>query len=424
MIRAIVTDIEGTTSALSVLKEVLAPYARAHLRSYVRHVRTLEVEQALAATRALAQEPDADRERAIALLERWIDEDRKAPPLKLLQGLLWERGFHEGSLRAHVYPDVAPALRAWSEAGYALYVYSSGSVLAQRSLFTHTVEGDLHAYFRGWFDTQVGAKQDPASYATIARAVGLPAEQILFLSDVNAELSAAREAGFAACGLARAGNAPIEGPLVESFAQLEVSVVAELVSLTRYCHRRGWVEATSGNFSLRLAGELAITASGRDKAALTIADVARVDSQARALEGKPSAEAPLHASLYRARPDVNAIAHTHSVASTVLSRRYAAAGSITLAGFEMAKALTGVTTHEVTLTLPVLANTQDMAALEAAVASALARYPEAPAYLVAGHGLTTWAQDVSTLKRHLEALEFLLACRMEEDRIGSGAAEP
>jgi 2,3-diketo-5-methylthio-1-phosphopentane phosphatase/methylthioribulose-1-phosphate dehydratase len=415
MIRAIVVDIEGTTSALSVLKDVLAPYARQQLAPYVRHVRTLEVEQALAATRQLAAEPDADRERAIAILERWIDEDRKAPPLKLLQGLLWERGFRDGSLRAHVYPDVAPALHAWRDAGYALYVYSSGSVLAQKSFFGHTIEGDLRGCFRGWFDTQVGAKQEPASYAAIARAIALEPAEVLFLSDANAELVAARKAGLSAVGLARAGNAPIDGPQVRSFAELDVSPIASLVALTKYCHGRGWLEATSGNLSVRLANELAITASGRDKGALSVADVAFVDEHARAREGKPSAEAPLHASLYRARPQVRAIAHTHSLASTVLSRRYAEAGAITFAGFEMAKAIRDVTTHEIALTLPVIANAQDMAALEAAASSALARHPAAPAYLVAGHGLTTWAEDLPTLKRQLEALEFLLSCRLHED---------
>ncbi|MET0285105.1 MAG: acireductone synthase [Polyangiales bacterium] len=417
MIRAIVTDIEGTTSALSVLKDVLAPYARAHLGPYVRHVQSLDVEQALAATRQLAR-VELDREGLIAILERWIDEDRKAPPLKLLQGLVWERGFREGSLRAHVYPDVAPALRAWSAAGYALYVYSSGSVLAQKSLFAHTTDGDLSGFFRGWFDTQVGAKQESTSYVNIAHAIGLPPTQILFLSDVTAELNAARQAGLHAIGLSRAGNAPIEGPQVASFAELDVSVVASLVELTRSCHRRGWIEATSGNLSLRLSDGLAITASGRDKGSLQASDVAFVggDAHPRAGSEKPSAETPLHASLYRARPDVNAVAHTHSVASTVLSRRYAAEGVLTFAGFEMAKALTGISTHDVAITLPVLANAQDMVTLEAAVAQALARYPEAPAYLVAGHGLTTWARDVPTLKRHLEALEFLLSCRLAEDR--------
>ncbi len=413
MIRAIVTDIEGTTSALSVLKEVLAPYARQQLRPFVRHTHSLEVEEALQATRELGG--DADREGLIATLEQWIDEDRKAPPLKALQGLIWERGFREGSLRAHVYPDVPVALKAWRDAGYALYVYSSGSVLAQRSLFAHTTEGDLSSFFTGWFDTRVGAKQDPASYATIARSIGLPAHEVLFLSDVTAELEAARTAGLQACGLARPGNAPIQGAQVESFTQLDVGAYASLVALARYCHGRGWLEATSGNLSLRLRDGVAITASGRDKGTLSVADIALLSADGRVLEGRPSAETPLHLALYRARGEVNAIAHTHSIASTVLSRSYADKGSLTFFGYEMAKALTGITTHEVPVTIPVLANAQDMVALEAAVSRVLT--PSVPAYLVAGHGLTTWAPDVPTLQRHLEALEFLLACRLAEDRL-------
>ncbi|HEY6877272.1 MAG TPA: acireductone synthase [Polyangiales bacterium] len=418
MIRAIVLDIEGTTSALSVLKEVLAPYARAQLRPYLRSHQTPEVEEALAAARVLAEEPDADRERTIGILERWIDEDRKAPPLKTLQGLIWERGYRDGSLRAHVYPDVAPALRGWREAGYALYVYSSGSVLAQRLFFEHTLEGDLRGYFSGWFDTRVGPKHSPTAYRAIAQALSLHPQQIAFLSDAQAELDAATEVGFYAYGVAREGNPPIRGRVVHDFSQTSMSAIARLVALTRYCSARGWVEATSGNLSLRLDGAIAITASGRDKSALSIADIAWVDEAARPRAGsqKPSAETSLHCALYRARHDVNAVAHTHSVACTVLSRRYLGAGVLILSGFEMQKALAGVGTHEQSVPIPVVANAQDMTVLAARIDEALARFPTAPAYLVAGHGLTTWGSDAATVKRQLEALEFLFACRLAEDQ--------
>ena len=213
MIRAIVTDIEGTTSSLSFVKDGLFPYARARIAGFVReHAARTEVARALEQARDIMAEEqgvdaaDLDLERVIAQLERWIDEDRKVTPLKQLQGLIWERGYRDGGLFGHLYPDAVAALRRWHEQGIALYVYSSGSIHAQKLLFGHTVEGDLTPLFKGYFDTTTGGKQDAESYRRIVAAIGLPTAEILFLSDIEAELDAARAAGMQTCQLVREGD--------------------------------------------------------------------------------------------------------------------------------------------------------------------------------------------------------------------------
>lgn len=202
--RAILTDIEGTTSSLSFVKDVLFPYARRHLADYVReHADEPEVAACLAECRALMAEPEAGPERIVAQLEQWIDEDRKITPLKTLQGLVWEHGYRAGHFTGHVYPDALDALRDWHARGFALYVYSSGSVHAQKLLFGHTEVGDLTPLFRGYYDTRIGAKVETESYRRIAAELGLPAGEILFLSDLPRELDAAREAGMWTCQLLR-----------------------------------------------------------------------------------------------------------------------------------------------------------------------------------------------------------------------------
>jgi enolase-phosphatase E1 len=205
MIRAILTDIEGTTSSISFVKDVLFPYARAHLPAFIEaHGADVEVARWLAATAAEAGLAADDHAAITAVLQQWIDEDRKATPLKALQGLIWAEGYACGAYRAHVYPEVAARLRAWHAQGLPLYVYSSGSVAAQKLLFGHTEAGDLTPLFSGYFDTEIGAKRDSASYARISAAIGTAPEHILFLSDIVEELDAARAAGLATTWLCRA----------------------------------------------------------------------------------------------------------------------------------------------------------------------------------------------------------------------------
>ncbi len=205
MIRAILTDIEGTTSSLSFVKDVLFPYARAHIAAFVRsHAGDLEVRECLDEVSRLAGKLLSDEE-AIETLIFWIDQDRKITPLKTLQGLIWEAGYRSGDFHGHVYPDAVAKLQQWKAQGVFLYVYSSGSVHAQKLLFSHTEYGDLSALFAGFFDTRVGAKQETDSYRAIAGQIGLPSEEILFLSDIGEELEAARAAGMKTCQLLRAG---------------------------------------------------------------------------------------------------------------------------------------------------------------------------------------------------------------------------
>jgi enolase-phosphatase E1 len=207
--RAIVTDIEGTTSAISFVKDVLFPYADEHLDAYVReHRNEAVVAGALRDAAAAAGEPNADDERILAHLHRWIAEDRKVTPLKTLQGLIWHEGYTKAGLLGHVYPDVPPALQAWHAAGFALYVYSSGSIMAQKVLFAHTFAGDLTPLFAGYFDTTIGAKREASSYVAIAAETGFLPGEILFLSDVDAELDAARAAGWQTARLLRPDDTP------------------------------------------------------------------------------------------------------------------------------------------------------------------------------------------------------------------------
>ncbi|HJO35453.1 MAG TPA: acireductone synthase [Gammaproteobacteria bacterium] len=207
--RAILTDIEGTTTDIAFVHEVLFPYAREHLADFV-HARAGQpaVAAALVEARAAMDAPAADLPAVIGQLQAWLDEDRKITPLKTLQGLLWQGGYERGELRAHLYPDVAPALRRWQAAGHTLAVYSSGSVAAQRLLFGHTEAGDLTGLFSAWFDTHIGGKREAASYRHIVAELALPAGAVLFLSDVAAELDAAAAAGLATCQLVRPGTVP------------------------------------------------------------------------------------------------------------------------------------------------------------------------------------------------------------------------
>lgn len=200
----ILIDIEGTASSISFVKDVLFPYARQHLPSFVRtHADDPKVKHWLDATANEVGLDPADTSALINTLTQWIDNDRKATPLKALQGMIWADGYASGAYRAHVYPDVAPCLRQWHAQGMALYIYSSGSVQAQQLFFRHSEAGDLTPLLRGYFDTRIGPKREPCSYTAIAQAISQPATDILFLSDVHAELDAAATAGMHTIRLCR-----------------------------------------------------------------------------------------------------------------------------------------------------------------------------------------------------------------------------
>lgn len=200
--RAILTDIEGTTSSLSFVHEVLFPYSRARLEAWVA-AHPQEAAPVLDQVRAEAGDKALDVPGCVKLLLEWHDADRKIGPLKALQGMIWAEGFAAGELTGHVYEDAAQGLRRWHAAGIALYIYSSGSVAAQKLIFGRTEFGDLTPLISGYFDTSVGAKREAEAYRKIAEAIGLPPSDILFLSDVEAELQAARDAGMAVALLTR-----------------------------------------------------------------------------------------------------------------------------------------------------------------------------------------------------------------------------
>lgn len=205
MTQAILTDIEGTTSSITFVKDVLFPYARERLPAFVEtHADTPEVQHWLHEAAKEAGLVSATQQEIIDLLLAWIDADRKSTALKALQGMIWKDGYASGEYRAHLYPEVAARLRAWHAAGKRLYVYSSGSVPAQKLFFGHSEAGDLTPLFDGYFDTETGGKREAESYRRIAAAIGLPPDAILFLSDVVEELDAARAAGLQTTLLARA----------------------------------------------------------------------------------------------------------------------------------------------------------------------------------------------------------------------------
>lgn len=198
MQKIILTDIEGTTSSISFVKDVLFPYARREMPRYVReHADDPKVRRWLEQVQLEIGDAGADDDTLVATLIDWIDADRKHTALKALQGMLWKDGYDAGDFRAHVYDDAVASLRRWHAAGKALYVYSSGSVPAQRLLFGHSTAGDLTPLFSGYFDTDVGGKREARSYRNILDQLGAEPADVLFLSDIVEELNAARDAGLA-----------------------------------------------------------------------------------------------------------------------------------------------------------------------------------------------------------------------------------
>lgn len=207
-IRAIITDIEGTTTDIAFVSQVLFPYAAKALPAFLaKHQAEPTVAIELDAVRTLMQRDTASLAEITEQLLAWIRADQKITPLKALQGMIWRDGYVRGDFQGHLYADVAPSLAAWQQAGIALYVFSSGSIAAQQLLFGYSVEGDLTPSFSGFFDTRTGAKQQLEAYQAIQTAIALPSEQLLFLSDVVAELDAARAAGWQTCQLLRPGTA-------------------------------------------------------------------------------------------------------------------------------------------------------------------------------------------------------------------------
>ncbi|HWP44955.1 MAG TPA: acireductone synthase [Blastocatellia bacterium] len=226
---AVLLDIEGTTTPISFVYDVLFPYARRRVRSFLtEHISSADVRsdiEGLSDQHAkdssegldpppLASGPLEDRLESLAAYVQWlIDRDRKVTPLKSLQGKIWEEGYLSGELKSEVFDDVPRALSLWNERGIQVCIYSSGSVLAQKLLFAHTSAGDLTPLIHDYFDTNVGGKRESESYRRITSSLGRPPSDIIFISDVTAELDAARAAGLRTLLCVRPGNHPQPEPL-------------------------------------------------------------------------------------------------------------------------------------------------------------------------------------------------------------------
>ncbi len=255
--RCILLDIEGTTSAISFVYDVLFPFARAELREYLHaNWRSKEVEKAIDylasdlghATAeqwfksAAVQQADLDcvgdsdretdkahqkahQEMVAAEIERLMNADVKSTGLKELQGLIWAVGYAQGKLSSHVFDDVTPALKDWKHAGIDLRIFSSGSINAQKVFFKHTKDGALSEYLSGYYDTTTGPKREASSYKLIANDAGFALGDVLFLSDVEPELQAAHDAGMQVALVVRPGNSTLDSekfPVITSFDQISL----------------------------------------------------------------------------------------------------------------------------------------------------------------------------------------------------------
>lgn len=220
-IRAVLLDIEGTTTPITFVYDVLFPYAKSHAEDFLRRhdgsqdvcedlkaLREQHAEDSVRGLKPPALERLNDPSSFVAYIHWLIDHDRKVTPLKFLQGKIWAEGYATGELRSQVFDDVSRALKRWREQGKLIAIFSSGSVLAQKLLFANTETGDLTLHLCGYFDTTVGSKTDPASYRRIAEAIGLSPMQIMFISDVTKELDAASAAGLEVLLCERPGNHP------------------------------------------------------------------------------------------------------------------------------------------------------------------------------------------------------------------------
>lgn len=223
-IQAILTDIEGTTTDINFVHKTLFPYAAKHLPEYVRtHQNDDSVKEILNDARREIGNADADLEAVIDAFLGWIESDKKVTALKTLQGLIWVDGYQQGHFTGHLYHDAITYLQGWHEQGYKLHVFSSGSVKAQKLLFGYSDAGDLTGLFSGYFDTTTGHKREQASYEAIAESMGNNVADVLFLSDVEEELDAARAAGMQTTLLARDDEPESSShPVVYSFDEIEL----------------------------------------------------------------------------------------------------------------------------------------------------------------------------------------------------------
>jgi enolase-phosphatase E1 len=208
MVRAILIDIEGTTTPIAFVYDVLFPFARLHFPEYLKFADLTDLQREYDEDVRKGLNPPSWSPKPIAYIYWLMDQDRKSTALKRMQGEIWREGYENGRLHGEVFPDVPVALQRWQRDQIDVRIFSSGSVLAQRLLFATTTAGDLTRFLHGYFDTATGAKNDPESYHTIAKSFGIAPSEILFISDVTSELDAARDAGMKTTLCVRPGNHP------------------------------------------------------------------------------------------------------------------------------------------------------------------------------------------------------------------------
>ena len=222
-IKYILTDIEGTTTSVSFVYDVLFPYFREHVADLLS-ITSSEVSIALEDAKLLHEQETGisglDDAALLDVILSWSLDDRKVTPLKTLQGILWKNAYESGAIKAHVYDDVPLALSKWLTAGIQLAVFSSGSVAAQKLLFKYANQGDLSSFFSAYFDTTSGSKRDAVTYSIIAEKLGCEPQELLFLSDIQEELVAASTAGCDTIQLVRPGNFATWHHAVNDFSQI------------------------------------------------------------------------------------------------------------------------------------------------------------------------------------------------------------
>ena len=209
--KAIVLDIEGTTTDIKFVTQTLFPYARERMGEFLAaNADAPVIADAISRVRTEMGEPNATNQDVATELVAWIDQDKKKEPLKTIQGHIWRAGYEDGSIEAHIYPDVEPAMSRWKAQGLTIAIFSSGSIPAQKLLFAHTNSGDLTPHLSAYFDLSTGSKREVASYMAIADALHLSPQEIRFYSDAPAEIAAASAAGMEAVLVERDG--PVDAP--------------------------------------------------------------------------------------------------------------------------------------------------------------------------------------------------------------------
>lgn len=232
MIKAVLLDIEGTTTPIDFVHKILFPYAKERISKFVethfselqKEIDQLIEERSLDETYTAPVDP-TEPGSISAYLEHLIDTDRKSTPLKSIQGMIWKEGYESGDLRSLIYDDVPPAFERWTNNGIKIAIFSSGSVLAQQLLFRYTDHGDLTGFISNYFDINIGPKREPSSYQKIAGELGYKSGDIIFVSDIVEELDAAKTAGMQTALSIRPNNAEakrFDHKAIDSFDELSL----------------------------------------------------------------------------------------------------------------------------------------------------------------------------------------------------------